>query len=96
MPLALLFDLDGTMVDTDHLHIAAWNAVLARDGRQIDAAFYRTRIMGFDNDAVTTALYPDHPASHRAATFGREGNSVPCDGWRSGTNRGLAGAARMG
>jgi HAD superfamily hydrolase (TIGR01509 family) len=67
MPLALLFDLDGTMVDTDHLHIAAWNAVLARDGRQIDAAFYRTRIMGFDNDAVTTALYPDHPASHRAA-----------------------------
>lgn len=67
MPLALLFDLDGTMVDTDHLHIAAWNEVLSRDGRQIDAAFYRTRIMGFDNDSVTAALFPDHPASHRVA-----------------------------
>jgi beta-phosphoglucomutase len=67
MPLALLFDLDGTMVDTDRLHIAAWNAVLARDGRRIDAAFYRTSIMGFDAEAVTSALYPDHPASRRAA-----------------------------
>jgi beta-phosphoglucomutase-like phosphatase (HAD superfamily) len=67
MTLALLFDLDGTMVDTDHLHIAAWNAVLARDGREIDAAFYRRFIMGFDNDSVTTALFPEHPPSLRAA-----------------------------
>jgi beta-phosphoglucomutase len=41
--------------------------VLSRDGRQIDAGFYRTRIMGFDNDSVTTTLFPDHPASLRAA-----------------------------
>jgi beta-phosphoglucomutase-like phosphatase (HAD superfamily) len=67
MPLALLFDLDGTMVDTDLLHIAAWNGILARDGRKIDAAFYRTSVMGFPNDAVTSALFPDKPASVRAA-----------------------------
>jgi len=67
MPLALLFDLDGTMVDTDQLHIAAWNTVLARDGRQIGAAFYRASIMGFAADAVTAALFPDHSAVQRAA-----------------------------
>ncbi len=67
MPLALLFDLDGTMVDTDRLHIAAWNAVLARDGRQIDAAYYQASIMGFATDAVMDALFPDHPAIERAA-----------------------------
>jgi beta-phosphoglucomutase len=67
MSLALLFDLDGTMVDTDPLHIAAWNAVLRENGRQIDATFYRTRIMGFDAKAVTAALYPDEPEARRMA-----------------------------
>src|SRR6202142_4749253 len=67
MPLALLFDLDGTMVDTDQLHIEAWNAVLAHDGRQIGAAFYRASIMGFTADAVTEALFPGHSTAQRAA-----------------------------
>lgn len=66
MPLALLFDLDGTMVDTDALHIAAWNAVVAPLGRQIDAPYYKTHIMGFDADTVATALFPDHDAGQRA------------------------------
>jgi len=67
MPLALLFDLDGTVVDTDQLHIAAWNSVLATDGRQIGAGFYRTSLMGFAADAVTAALFPDHSAAQRTA-----------------------------
>jgi HAD superfamily hydrolase (TIGR01509 family) len=67
MPLTLLFDLDGTMVDTDHLHIAAWNAVLAQDERQIDAAFYKTHVMGFAAEAVTSALYPLRGAEERSA-----------------------------
>src|SRR5580658_7694588 len=68
MPLTLLFDLDGTMVDTDHLHISAWNAVLAaEDGRQIDSAFYKTHIMGASAEAVTSALYPEYGAERRSA-----------------------------
>ena len=58
MTLALLFDLDGTMVDTDALHIAAWNAVLAPMARRIDADFYKARIMGFDAAATGAALFP--------------------------------------
>ena len=45
MPLALLFDLDGTMVDTDSLHIAAWNAVLASHQRAIDATYYKSCLL---------------------------------------------------
>jgi HAD superfamily hydrolase (TIGR01509 family) len=66
MPLALLFDLDGTLVDTDLLHMAAWNTVLADEGRRIDDVFYRTRVMGFANDSVTGALFPDQTMSRRA------------------------------
>ncbi len=88
MPLALLFDLDGTMVDTDQLHIAAWNTVLARDGRQISAALYRTSVMGFAADAVTAALFPDRSAAQRAAMAeakeaafrSRVGNLIPTAG----------------
>jgi HAD superfamily hydrolase (TIGR01509 family) len=72
MPLALLFDLDGTMVDTDPLHIAAWNAVLAPHQRQIDTAYYRTHVMGFAADAVTAALFPGHEADRPAAFNGEK------------------------
>jgi beta-phosphoglucomutase-like phosphatase (HAD superfamily) len=59
MPLALLFDLDGTMVYTDPLHIAAWNAVLAPHRRRIGAAYYRTHVMGFAADAGASVLARD-------------------------------------
>lgn len=56
----LLFDLDGTMVDTDRLHLAAWNEVLARRGRPpVDHDFYRTRVMGFAKREVAEALFPN-------------------------------------
>lgn len=73
MTLALLFDLDGTMVDTDPLHIAAWNAMLAPEGRAIDTAFYRSKIMGFDNPTCSAAVFPDRsPAERDALSDGKE------------------------
>ena len=35
--IALLFDLDGTLVDTDHLHHAAFVEILAERGRELTA-----------------------------------------------------------
>lgn len=67
MPLTLLFDLDGTMVDTDDHHLAAWNTVLAAHARQIDAAFYKTSIMGASNEAVISSLFPDRDPALGAA-----------------------------
>jgi beta-phosphoglucomutase len=57
-PAALLFDLDGTLLDTDALHFAAWNQVLARHDRSIALGFYRRHIMGFANEAIMASLFP--------------------------------------
>ena len=38
---AVLFDLDGTLADTDPLHLLAWREVLAPYGLKVDPAFYR-------------------------------------------------------
>ena len=56
---ALLFDLDGTMVDTDALHIAAYNDLLARVGRVMDAGYYKAHVMGAPNDAIMQKLFPN-------------------------------------
>lgn len=61
-PLALLFDLDGTLVDTDRLHHAAFCAVLAETGRPpISMADYKLRIMGHPNAEIAGWLFPGDP-----------------------------------
>ena len=49
---ALLFDLDGTLVDTDAEHLAAFQRVLSPQGIVLDRALYTQRIMGFSNDLI--------------------------------------------
>jgi HAD superfamily hydrolase (TIGR01509 family) len=58
MTLALLFDLDGTLVDTDHLHHGAFATILAERGRQLSLADYRTHIMGHPNEAILARFFP--------------------------------------
>jgi beta-phosphoglucomutase-like phosphatase (HAD superfamily) len=41
---ALIFDCDGTLVDTAHAHLAAYNAALAHTSEQIPWHWYRTRM----------------------------------------------------
>lgn len=61
----LLFDLDGTMLDTDHLHLRAWNEVLA--GPPMDAPFYRASVMGLPNAQITPRLLPCGTDAQRQA-----------------------------
>ena len=58
----LLFDLDGTLVNTDELHFAAFQTLLADFGRTITMDTYRERIMGASNEAIMRELFPDEPA----------------------------------
>jgi HAD superfamily hydrolase (TIGR01509 family) len=58
--LVLLFDLDGTLTDTDHLHVGAFATLLAESGRTLTLQDYRSRVMGASNDTIMSYLFPDH------------------------------------
>ena len=68
----LLFDLDGTLTDTDALHFEAYLRLLAPFGRAITRDDYRHRIMGAANEAITAWLFPDRDPAERAALAGRK------------------------
>lgn len=56
---ALLFDLDGTLAETDSLHLPTWVEVLLPHGIEVDEAFYRENISGRANAEVVRDLLPD-------------------------------------
>jgi beta-phosphoglucomutase len=54
---AVIFDLDGTLVDTEPLHFAAFNDALRPDGIKIEFADYIARLIGLnDHDCFSTVL----------------------------------------
>ncbi|KAF1060441.1 HAD family hydrolase [Burkholderia gladioli] len=61
--ITFLFDLDGTLVDTDALHLNAYNTLLARWQRSIDLDYYKTHLMGFPDDMIFGGLFPGMPAA---------------------------------
>lgn len=52
MTATLLFDLDGTIVETDHLHFQAFQTTFGRHGVTLDWDLYRDRIMGRANPSI--------------------------------------------
>lgn len=64
---ALLFDLDGTLIDTDHLHHRAFQALLAGRGRTLGWDEYRDRLMGRPNAEIMEMLAPGESAAAHAA-----------------------------
>jgi beta-phosphoglucomutase len=56
--IALLFDLDGTLVDTDHLHHAAFATILSERGRDFSLAEYKAHVMGQPNAAILERFFP--------------------------------------
>lgn len=58
MLIAVLFDLDGTLVNTDPLHYQTWQEILRDYGLEIDQAFYKARISGRLNPLIVQDLLP--------------------------------------
>lgn len=56
---ALLFDLDGTLAETDSLHLPTWVDVLRPHGIEIDEEFFRENISGRSNSRIVEDLFPD-------------------------------------
>lgn len=55
---ALLFDLDGTLVDSDAQHMAAFRRILAPLGVTVDQALYNRSIHGASNELIGRTFFP--------------------------------------
>ncbi len=53
---ALIFDMDGTLVHSDPVHLEAFAEVLQPEGVTISEDFYRASIIGRTNEAIFADL----------------------------------------
>jgi HAD superfamily hydrolase (TIGR01509 family) len=59
---ALLFDIDGTLIDSDPLHAQVFKDIMAKRGVEVDRAFYLANIHGRHNTDIFRDLLPDEDA----------------------------------
>jgi HAD superfamily hydrolase (TIGR01509 family) len=59
MLTAILFDLDGTIVNTDPIHYQAWRQMLWKYNIEIDETFYKSRISGRLNPEIVKDILPE-------------------------------------
>jgi HAD superfamily hydrolase (TIGR01509 family) len=64
---ALLFDIDGTLADTDALHLQAFNQVFGPRGHIFDRARASKELMGFSNASIGERFLPEEPPERRIA-----------------------------
>jgi HAD superfamily hydrolase (TIGR01509 family) len=67
--VSLLFDLDGTLVDSDGDHLVAFQKVLAPYGIELDRAIYAAHIMGASNAMIGERFLAHLPQAERDAVF---------------------------
>ncbi len=66
---AIIFDLDGTLTDTEPLHLDAFNQVLRERGMQILSEQYFARMVGLDDRDCFTMVLREHGRSADAAAL---------------------------
>ena len=72
MALGFLFDLDGTMADTDVVHFETFNILLAEFGRAVTLDTYKARMMGGANARIMQELFPEFEAQRHAELADRK------------------------
>jgi len=55
---AIIFDLDGTLANTDPMHYQIWEELLKNYDMEIDLPFYNKHISGGTNEAILNELLP--------------------------------------
>jgi beta-phosphoglucomutase len=63
---ALIFDMDGTLADSDPLHLLAFADMLSPHGIAMDEAIYRDRISGRTNAAIFAEFFPGASAEEQS------------------------------
>ena len=69
---ALLFDIDGTLADTDALHLSAFNQVFLPHGHVFDRARASKELMGFSNVSISERFLPGQPPERQAAIMAQK------------------------
>ncbi len=69
MKTALLFDLDGTLVDSDPEHLAAFQRVFGTHGISLDHSEYAANIMGASNELIASRYLSHLSLLEQAATL---------------------------
>ena len=69
---ALLFDIDGTLADTDALHLEAFNQVFAPHGHVFDRDRASKELMGFSNTSIGERFLPGQSPERRAAIMAKK------------------------
>src|SRR6478735_2984352 len=72
MGRALLFDIDGTLANTDPLHLKAFNQVLGPRGHVFDHARFSRELQGFANVSIGERFLPDEAPERRALILGEK------------------------
>ena len=69
---ALLFDIDGTLTDTDVLHLQAFNEVLGPHGHVFDHARFIKDLQGFSTASISERFLAHEPPERQAAIMGEK------------------------
>ena len=69
---ALLFDIDGTLADTDPLHLEAFNRAFAPYGQQFDKARFARELQGLANVDIAARILPGLSPAEGMAVLDRK------------------------
>jgi HAD superfamily hydrolase (TIGR01509 family) len=64
---ALLFDIDGTLADTDVLHLEAFNQVFGPRGHMFDHARFTKELQGFSNASISARFLAEESPTRQTA-----------------------------
>ena len=71
-PATLLFDLDGTLVNTDHLHYRAFQDLLADFDRTMEWDAFEREVIGRANADIMANLFPELPLGEQEQLAARK------------------------
>lgn len=72
MTATLLFDLDGTLAETDWAHFKAFERVLAPYGKGIDHEIFKAHVVGRSNIEIGAYFFPEKTPAEQAAICDRK------------------------
>ena len=75
-PFAVIFDVDGTLVDNHAHHEEAWLEWGRRHGRPLDTAFYREHLYARSNDRILRTLLGEGLAPEQVTLLAAEKEGI--------------------